>query len=166
MSAVLEGLVAAFRRNQDYGQRLVQDLTEEQMVLQPRVAGELTGNHPAWVLSHLNAYLGVMQSVIQGMPIEDPRDHPFGMQSQPVSDRSLYASRDQLLAEWSQGHEQVSRLLEAAGDDVFRQPVQLDRWAEVMPLAGICLPYLMLNHENIHLGQLSAWRRVLGMPSV
>jgi hypothetical protein len=35
-----------------------------------------------------------------------------------------------------------------------------------MPQVGIVLPYLMLVHENTHLGQVSAWRRILGLPPV
>jgi hypothetical protein len=42
----------------------------------------------------------------------------------------------------------------------------LPRWKEIMPTVGIALPYLLLVHENQHLGQLSAWRRVLGLPAV
>jgi len=50
--------------------------------------------------------------------------------------------------------------------DLLDQAVVLERWQQFMPTAGIALPYLMLVHENTHFGQLSAWRRVQGLPSV
>ena len=35
-----------------------------------------------------------------------------------------------------------------------------------MPKIGIWLNYLMTLHESTHLGQVSVWRRVQGMPAV
>ena len=34
------------------------------------------------------------------------------------------------------------------------------------PTLGDGLVWMIASHENIHLGQLSAWRRVQGLPSV
>lgn len=166
MSAVMQGLMAAFRRNQEYGERLAHDLTDDHMVLQPDGLRDLPVNHPAWAYCHLNIYLEVIRSVILGEPFDDPRDHRFGMNSRPQADLSPYGTREQIIADWSNGHRQIIHLLETTDDRVFDQPVQLERWSDVMPNAGICLPYLMLNHENVHLGQISAWRRMLGLPSV
>jgi hypothetical protein len=49
------------------------------------------------------------------------------------------------------------------------------RWAETTPLEAVrgflptlgdCFVFVMAAHENMHLGQLSAWRRVQGMGRV
>lgn len=166
MSAVIDGLIRGFQKNQEYGERLVSDLTPGQMTLQPAGGRELPVNHPAWALCHLNVYLPVIQSVIKGETFADPKEHRFGMLSRPEADGSFYPSRDEIIAEWSSGHQAICDLLTECDNDVFDNPIKLERWAAIMPNAGICLPYLMLNHENMHLGQISAWRRVLGLPSV
>ena len=166
MSAIIDGLVNGFQKNKAYGERLLSDVSDEQMTLQPAGDRELPLNHPAWALSHMNLYLPVIQAVIKGETFEDPKGHRFGMESQPENDASLYPSRDELLNQWTEGHDTVCDLLSNGTNAIFERPVVLERWAAIMPNAGICLPYLMLNHENTHLGQISAWRRVLGMPRV
>ncbi len=138
-------------KNADYGVRLVSDLNNEQMTLQPAPAGQAAANHPAWVLSHLNVYVPIIASLIEGKAFEDPKEHQFGMQSKPESDVSLYASRDELVEAFVSGHDRVTKLLENSGDDCFEQTMILERWQPVMPTVGIALPYLMLLHENCHL---------------
>ncbi|MEM7454147.1 MAG: DinB family protein [Planctomycetota bacterium] len=166
MSSVIEGLIFAWEKNKDYAVRLVSDLSDDQMCAQPSGATGQPANHPAWVLSHLNVYVPIVGSVIEGEAFEDPKGHQFGMQSKPESEKSLYASREELINEYVAGHDAVTALLRQADESIFSNPVQLERWKPVMPTAGITLPYLMLVHENVHLGQVSAWRRVQGMRAV
>jgi len=162
MNIAIEGLLFSWHKNVDYGSKLVADLTDEQMIVQPG-AGV---NHPAWVLSHMNAYHPVIVALVKGELFDDPKDHPFGMKSKPMSDASVYASKQQLVDDWVTGHEQVEAALTQAGDGAMGQAVKLPRWVPFLPTVGIALPYLMLVHENTHLGQLSTWRRVQGLPSV
>jgi DinB superfamily len=162
MSNAIDGLLFSWEKNLGYGQKLVADLSDEQMVLQPGPGM----NHPAWVLSHLNAYHPVIEHVIKGELFDDPKDHPFGMKSQPQADRSVYASKAELVAGFVAGHERVEKALRAADDSLWGMEVVLPRWKPLMPTAGIALPYLMLVHENTHFGQFSAWRRVQGLASV
>jgi len=130
--SIIDGLLFSWQKNSDYAARLVSDLSDEQMMLQPAPEGKAAANHPAWILSHLNVYLPVIASVIQGENFDDPKSNQFGMDSKPEADPSIYASKDTLINEFVAGHENGHLLL----------------------------------HENGHLGQLSAWRRIQGMPSV
>lgn len=166
MSHAIQGLLYGWNKNLDYGPKLVSDLTEEQLVAQPAVNLELPSNHPAWIFSHLNVYLPIIAAIILGEEFPDPKEHRFGMQSKPQSDRSIYPTKQELVDEFVRGHQQVIELLQSADDSVFENPIRLERWKNAMPHAGIALPYLMLNHENNHLGQISAWRRIQGFPSV
>lgn len=165
MSNMMEGLLYAWAKNLDYGQRLIGDLSEEQLIQQP-VDNGVPANHPAWVFSHLNVYLPVIESLVEGNEFEDPKGHRFGMQSQPEMAAGVYAPKQQLLDEFVEGHEKVEAALRSTNDEVFSRPMSLERWRTPMPTVGIALPYLMLAHENQHFGQISAWRRVLGLPSV
>ena len=166
MSSIIDGLRFSFRKNLDYGQRLVADLSEDQMCQQPCPPDRQPANHPAWALCHLNVYLPVIQGLIKGEEFEDPKPHRFGMDSRPELDRSIYPSREEIVRTFVDGHEEIDRLLAAVGPEILEQPVRLPRWQNLMPTAAHALPYLMLVHENIHLGQISAWRRIQGMASV
>ncbi len=166
MSIAVQGLQFGLKKNLDWAQRLTADLSPEQMTLQPPGERAAPVNHPAWIFSHLNVYLPVMTALLRGELFEDPKFHPFGMQSKPEENATLYPSKLELLSAWQAGHDEISQLLATATDATLQQPVMLPRWKEIMPTVGIALPYLLLVHENQHLGQLSAWRRVLGLPAV
>lgn len=166
MSSVLAGYVFCAKKNLDYGQRLVADLTDQQMTLQPAPAGQAPSNHPAWVLSHLNVYLPLLSLAIEGKTFDDPKEHPFGMKSKPLADASVYDAKENLISDFVDYHQKIIGQLESADVAVLETPVQLERWQAIMPTVGVCLPYLLCNHENLHLGQISAWRRIQGLPSV
>ncbi len=163
MNPLVQGLLLAWRRNGDYAAKLVADLDDEQMTHQPRPRM----NHPAWVLKHLGAYHPVIVGLLRGGAVEDPLNHPFGMKSAPEADLAAYGSgKDELAAAFADGHAQVEAALNAADDAVFAQGIPVERWRGPYPTVGSILGYLMLAHEGIHLGQLSAWRRVQGLASV
>ena len=164
--SIAQGFLFAWNKNLEYGQKLVADLADDQMALQPAPAGQAPSNHPAWVFSHLNVYVPIIASIIRNEEFEDPKPHPFGMLSKPEADRSIYAPKDELIEAFVKGHEVVAALLADSDDSIFQNEIQLPRWKGVMPTASIALPYLMFNHENGHFGQISAWRRIQGMPSV
>jgi len=164
--AAIDGFLFAWNKNRAYGANLISDLDESQMTLQIAPDGKAAANHPAWVYSHLNIYFDVIESIIKNEPFEDPKGHHFGMDSKPTSDASVYAPKEQLAADFDAGHERIAQLLQAAGDEVLDNKISLARWEPVMPTASLALPYLMLNHENVHLGQISAWRRIQGLASV
>ena len=164
--AVVDGFLFAWNKNRVYGANLIADLDESQMTLQIAPDGMAAANHPAWVYSHLNVYFSVMEAIIKNEPFEDPKGHQFGMESKPLSDASIYATKQQLAADFDSGHERVAELLKQVGDDVLNNEIKMPRWKKVMPTAAYALPYLMCNHENIHLGQISAWRRIQGLASV
>ena len=162
MSVMIDGLLLGWNRNLDYAKRLLADLPEERMAYQPAV----NMNHPAWVFSHMNLYHPIIVAMLLGRPFEDPKGHRFGMQSKPLQDASLYAPKVTLITDYERGHNDVADALRTAGHEALERETPLERWRSAMPKIGIVLPYLMLVHESTHLGQVSVWRRVQGMPSV
>ena len=88
------------------------------------------------------------------------------MLSQPKADASEYPDKPELLAAWNAGHEKIADLLGDADDAAITREMPVERWREKFPTIGHVLGYLLIHHEGFHLGQLSAWRRVSGLPSV
>ncbi|MEL7237504.1 MAG: DinB family protein, partial [Planctomycetota bacterium] len=148
--------------NADYAAALLADVDEAQMIAQP----DKGTNHPAWLLSHMNAYHPLIADLLRGQTPDDPIDHPFGMKSSPVANASVYAAKDELLGTWSTGHEDVAAALSAATDETLARPMPLSRMAGRFPTVGASLVYLMARHESLHLGQLSTWRRGMHLPRV
>ena len=156
---MIDGLLYGYARNLDYLERLCAGLDDATAISQP-VSGM---NHASWILSHLNIYHSVVAAIIEGGTFPDPKDDDFGMGSAPASPKVPYRPIAELLQQFRSGHERVASLLVGKDHSVFAEPVMLPRWKERMPTAARALPYLMLVHENQHLGQLSAWRRALGL---
>ena len=157
-------VLRSWSHQRDYAQRLVADLSDEEMVSQP-VPGVVM-NHPAWVLSHLSAYPPVLTAILRGEPFEDPKDHPFGRESRPVSDIGAYPRKEALLLGYFRDHDALARTLEAVGGEVLEREVPLERWRARWPRVADAVVHLMIDHESAHLGQVSAWRRAGGRPSV
>lgn len=159
-------LLQNWKGNLDYALRLVHDLGDSQIVLQPA----LHMNHPAWVLCHLCHYHPAILALIVGESCPDPAQHPdaprFDEGSTPVPDTAQYPNRRELLERFRLGHEEISEALADVTIERLNEPVALVRWQSLWGATGVALAYLMLMHESVHLGQVSAWRRAQGLPRV
>lgn len=164
MNPFASAILITWRRNRDYAARLVGDLTAAQMLAQP-VPG-ITMNHPAWILSHLTGYAPIGACLASRRPFADPLEHRYGQKSKVSNDPAEYPARDALIAEYIRSHDECQSALEAADDAVFLEPNPLERWRAVHPRVGDMLVTLLVKHESGHLGQLSAWRRAMGLPGV
>ncbi len=167
MSGLLkEAIAITWRRNRDYARRLVADLSPEQWLAQPIAGCGRVMNHPAWILSHLNVYAPIAAALCRRRSFEDPLDHRFGQKSKVSLDPREYAPADALRREYLVLHDDADAALAAADDTVMSEANPLERWRDKHPLIGHMLATLMVKHESGHLGQLSAWRRAMGLESV
>jgi len=157
-------IVYAWDNGLSYALALLDDLTDEQMILRPN--GNM--NHPAWILGHLAIYYPIVPRLLLGESFDDPADHPlFGFRGPgPLPDLKIYGSKSSQIERLVEGHEQVAQALLAATSDDLNRPPSLPRWAEMYPTVEFMLPDLLIHHESLHIGQLSIWRRAAGLPGV
>ncbi len=161
---IAAAVLITWSRNRTYTERLVGDLTDDQMLAQPVVG--VTMNHPAWILSHLNVYAPIAAALAIGKTFEDPLEHRYGQKSMVVNDSDEYLPRERLLAEYVRLHDDAQRAIEGARDEVLFQENPLERWRTMHPRRLDMLVTLTVKHESMHLGQLSAWRRAMKLPRV
>lgn len=164
MHPLVSAIGITWRRNGAYAARLVADLTPEQWTAQP-VPGRVL-NHPAWIFSHLNVYAPICTAMLRGEPFSDPLDHPFGQKSEVVTTPGTYAAGRDLLAAFERHHAEAEAALLSADEGTFTRATPLERWRALHPSTGDMLVALMVKHESGHLGQLSAWRRAVGLGRV
>lgn len=164
MDPVIGAMVRSWQKQRDYAARLVADLSDADMVSQP-VPGVVM-NHPAWTFGHLSPYASVLALILRGQPFEDPASSPYGRGSKPLADASAYPPKAKLMDGFLRGHDELDGVLGRVDPAVFGKPVSLKRWEERFPLIGDLVVHLTLHHESAHLGQVSAWRRAGGRPSV
>ena len=157
---MIEHVTYLYKFNLGVAGRLVDDLTPEQMVLQPSGAV----NHPAWTLGHLvisanglGRLLGLAPEVPEGW------DRVFATGGIPSGDAADYPSKDELLVALAAQHERNTEAVLQADPAWFAAPHPDERRRRYFPTVGDVVTFLMTSHEASHLGQVSAWRRAAGI---
>ncbi len=160
---MLRSVLHNYAFNLSYTQMLYGDLPDERMAEQP--AG--IANHPAWTLGHLVVASTFGVRLAGGQPeLPEGWMEKFGRGSTPTGDRAAYPSKAEMLGGLEALHEQVSTALANADPALLRQPTPDEEFRQLMPTIGDGLTYLLVSHEATHLGQICAWRRAIGLPSV
>lgn len=146
-----------------YARLLIADIPDDQFTAQPS-AGI---NHPAWQLGHL-VFANDGAARLLGAPSVMAESWPalFGMGSKPVSDRSAYPGKDELLAALVAAHERVNAAAAQADPSLLDEPhaIPSEFLQRALPTKADLLAHLLTSHEAAHLGHLSSWRRQMGMP--
>jgi uncharacterized damage-inducible protein DinB len=158
-------ILPAFKLNLWYSQKLVADVPDEQMCAQP-VPGR-TMNHAAFLLGHLAWAAGDVAMNFLGLPPMCPAGWKelVGMGAQPLPDRSRYPSKAVLLKALEDAFARLGEAAPKASAEMLNQPGP-ERLRDRFPTVGSMLVGLMTSHHASHNGQLSAWRRALGLPPV
>jgi hypothetical protein len=145
-----------------YCRLLVHDVPDSEFADRP-----LPGvTHPAWVLGHL-AIAADGAARLLGTSPGCPKGWRslFGPGSVVKGDRQAYPSKAELLAAIVAGH---SRVVDAAGratPELVSAPQPGPFYLEDFPTVGDLVAHLMTTRACLHLGQLSAWRQMKGLPS-
>jgi hypothetical protein len=156
-------LLHTWSLNLGYAKQLVADIPDETMALQPAPGM----NHAAWVLGHLACTADMLGAMISLKPICPPEwISLFDWNSTPSSDASLYPSKATLFKALEDAHTQIAATLPDVPESRWSETTPLEAVGGFLPTMGDCFVFVMAAHENMHLGQLSAWRRVQGMARV
>ena len=144
-----------------YCRTLVGDIADERMAEQP-LAGV---NHPAWILGHLaftaDATLGKL-GAHKALPAEWAT--LFSAGSKPSAQRGLYPSKDDLLPAVEQGYQQLRQKAATANPEQLSRPTTNPVTKQTLPTLKDMVAFLLSGHMGVHLGQLSSWRRMIGLP--
>ncbi len=144
-----------------YGRRLLNEIPDERMTEQP-----LPGvNHPAWILGHLALTADGVGEMFGGKrTLPAAWSTLFGQASQPSSVRSGYPSQSDLLRAFEECHHRLRERAAAAGPELLAQPTPHPRAREAFPTLKELAAFILTGHIGVHLGQLSSWRRMIGLP--
>lgn len=147
-----------------YGHMLVDDLDDARLADQP-VEGI---NHPAWILGHLTFVAHRAKVLITGGEVDLPEAFvkQFGPGSKLTADRKDYPSKVELVRMLDESHDQLQRAAAAATPEVLAKPSQHPRTKDKLPTINELVAFLMTGHFAVHLGQLTTWRRIIGLPAL
>jgi hypothetical protein len=161
---MFEQALDIYRFNFGYAHKLMAELPDEQLCAQPVPGQQL--NHAAFTIGHL-AWASDAAQRYGGREPQLPTTwaEQFARGSQLRNDRASYPSKAELLEAYAESHASLEATVAVVPARVLamRAPEAL---RTIYPTVGHLLLGLMTVHEGIHLGQLSAWRRAMGFPSV
>ena len=150
-------------------ERLLRDVPAERV---PRFASPggvaVASNHPAFIYGHLSLYAPKILRLI-GHPapsVPDQFELRFSKDAQCVDDPDLdlYPAMREVVEFFTEGHRMVSAALRSTGDDALQQPNPAEgRMKELFPTIGSAQAFYCGGHMMMHLGQMSAWRRMEGL---
>jgi hypothetical protein len=144
-----------------YCRTLLADIPDERMAEQP-VAGV---NHPAWILGHLALTADGTLEKLGGQKALPPAWATlFGSGSKPSASRGDYPSRDDLVRAVEQGYQHLRQKAATADAEQLSRPTTHPRVKEALPTLKEMVAFLLTGHMGVHLGQLSSWRRMIGLP--
>ena len=163
----IEYIIKQYDFNLEYARALVKDLMSDQMTTIPSNGLE---NHPAFTLGHLVSGSALLAEDLGG-EFEMPdkwadlflRKGP-GDPRKPDPDKGKYPSQELLLGELEDQHNKVKKLLNSLDKKKLSESIKW-RFSSYMPTLLDIIVFMCVNHEAMHLGQLAAWRRAMGLNS-
>ena len=160
-------IIKQYDFNLEYAKALIHDLTEEQMTIVP---AQGLDNHPAFTIGHLISGSADLAQDL-GAEFKMPKNWAElfvrrgpGDPRKPDLNKSRYPSKQLLIKELENQHDKVKGLLKDLDENKFNEPLTW-RFSNFMPTLGDVVTFMCINHESMHLGQLAAWRRSMGLES-
>ncbi|QDV40436.1 hypothetical protein Enr13x_02420 [Stieleria neptunia] len=161
---------ASARLGLGYAERMLTDVSADQFARFATADGRvIESNHPCFILGHLSLYpsrvvseLGGDASAIQ--PTETFQK-VFSKDAKCVDDPdgTLYPSMDEVVAAFRSGYEKAIDAVEQATDDQFVGENPNEAMRGKFPTIGAAHAFYLGGHVTLHMGQFSAWRRMMGL---
>lgn len=152
-----------------YADRLLADIAPRRFARFASPGGVIVeSNHPAFVFGHLSLYAPKILRQI-GHPTPRVPEHfevRFSKDARCVDDLDgdLYPAMDEVVGFFREGHRMVIGGLRSTPDGVFDRPNPAEgRMRSLFPTIGSVQAFYCGGHMMMHLGQVSAWRRMEGL---
>jgi len=172
-TSTAQTITRTLTRTKDLADSLLAGITAEQFARFPVADGKaINTNHAAFVFGHLSIYpkmilgiLGLDASAIENPPKFDEL-FMHGVDCQDDSNGDIYASMDEIVAHFNSAHETVIKAIQGLDDEALNAQFTGDDWYVefAQTPASLCI-FMLHDHYMFHLGQLSAWRRCMGLGS-
>jgi|SRR6516225_9997281 hypothetical protein len=144
-----------------YCRMLLAEITDERMTEQP-MAGV---NHPAWILGHLAWTAdGTLEKLGGEKVLPALWATIFGAGSKPSVSRGDYPPKGELSRAVEQSYEHLRQKAATTSREQLSRPTTNPRAKQVLPTLKEMVAFVLSGHLGVHLGQLSSWRRMIGMP--
>jgi hypothetical protein len=150
-------LISCFDQSLSFMLKSVEDLSDEEMFLQPPGVP----NHAAWTLGHV---ICSCQEMAAEMGVErwlaPDWESRFGYGSTPLPASCM--SKAELLAAALDASDRLRTALLELDERKLSEPLPDEAARNILPTISHALVQIVAAHSAFHAGQLAAWRRAIG----
>ena len=141
-----------------YAKQILADIEDSSMCEQP-----LGLNHPAWLLLHLATAADYAATLLGGAGVCPADWNAKADTKKPLTqNRQDYPSKEVLLNTFESAFRNAADLYAKSSVEDLKKPQKLGFFETELPTVGDMATFLIIAHTNLHLGQISAWRRATG----
>ncbi len=163
-------ITAATERVMGLGAGLAKDIDPAKAARMPE---GVNANHPVFVYGHLSIY----PQMVMGMLGQEPGDAAVpanyndlfmhGVECQDDTQGSIYPSLEEVLGHYTRAFTALIEFAKTVDDETLLKDIEgNDGFKDAFGTNGAMLMFLIHNHPMFHFGQVSTWRRVMGLGSV
>lgn len=152
-----------------YGQKLLTGVPADKFArFAPGESGLVESNHPAFIYGHLSLYsprvVEQLGGDVSNLTPSDKFTEVFSKDAKCVDDPdgSIYPAMDEITERLMTSQDAAIEAVAAASDDQLTAPNE-NAMKERFTTVGSMMAFYLGGHFMIHMGQMSAWRRFMGM---
>ena len=163
-------IAASAKLGLGYAERLLKGIPAEKYASFARVQDTIIeSNHPAFIYGHLGLYASriIAELGCDASAYTPSADYMKIFSKDAVCvddpDNSIYPAMDEVNTHLFTNYEAAITALEQAEDEVFQQQNPNEAMREKFATIGAMHGFYVGGHFMMHMGQMSAWRRMAGL---
>jgi len=168
-----DAIVNSAKRMRGYAEKAVVGITDEIAAHKPewgRGNGRIDCNHAAFVFGHLALYpLRLMDVIGIKHTIKLPNAYEglfkAGAPCHHDEHGTIYPRLSAIMPLFYAGHDALFAAAAKLSDADLAKPITDEKMKAHFPNVGEALTFMLCSHTAIHIGQVSTWRRAMGLPS-
>ena len=178
MGQSIDQIILAARRGLGYAEKLAADIKPDLFARKPRFRDSgkdvlVDCNHPAFVFGHLSLYPARIYGflALDPAPVAVPPHwadlFKAGVECKDDPEGTIYPKKDAIMNAFSAGYAKLLDVMATLDDAVLAKPNPDENIrAKFFPTLGAALVFMPNNHVMMHAGQISTWRRCVGLPGI
>lgn len=168
MDPIASVIVPSGQMGLRYAEMLLAGITPETFARKPE---GIDTNSPAFCFGHLAIYPEMILEALGRKDLAiDSTDYQelfgAGKACADDPDGTIYPAMESILARFRERHAVALEMIAATPDSAMLAENPRERVRPMLPTVGAALGFYLSGHMFTHLGQVSAWRRCMGLKSV